>query len=979
MRRFHLLVLISLSMIASVVNSQPMKHPFQWVMPLKDSLQTENLVNEPRHALGPDDRLHSANGQFLNAKGERVKLFGTLLSYGACFPDSAQAIRLARRFRQLGFNAIRMKGWDGYWLLFNNNPNPPYSTTTINPTYLQRLDWFVYQLGLNGIYVFLTGTCFHPTPLDGVPNSDSISYIYSAKVSPYVDRFYLKTNLKFLGQLMKHTNPYTGKAFQDNESIAMLSGTDESTLIAYWRNDYIEGSTNLLSFYHRRMLDTMFSNYLRAKYSSDAALLSAWGYGLPDQTNQFTDPGFEDLFTSPWQSSINTASAQAIYTTSDAEKVEGSRSAVFKINKPGQYPSDIQLTVRGLKIRKGRAYKLSFWSKSTQPNHNIRLYLVRGSNPYTSYGLQSLNTIGTAWAEVSARFIANSDDDDALLIFQLGAAAGDVYFDKASFVEDQQVVLRAGESMNNYSIATTINNAGLSARRVMETVDFLNQVQESYFKNVKSYFRDSLSSKVMIGSMSYVNGLNDIYTQRNSDFSSCESYRGYFRVVPNSTWDNQWSVYNMLNAEDQYGSSVSTMTNSHIRGIPLVITNEFLVYPSPNINELLSFLPMYASYHDADAYFFGDWLATGSQPDFDSTWITNRGVWEIKGQYSLQALAPVVSQVFRRGLIQPGIEPIRLNYNREQRLYPSWQQYNNYLLDPSDQRMAFFRRVEIDSFDAKQQSVLPHVIIPEFNNPGGLDMSNLQTDTKELLWNQRNGWLRVSTPHFMSLTGRLNNSIQTFDGFTVEQTDATSHATIMWLSSDTSSIAASTKSLIVLSSKSHNTGAVSEGDSSLWQGWGRGSSESEGLSMRISMVSDYDSLTIYGLDSSARRNGYVVHATRSSSGRFSFELNQAQSHSLWYQVEQIRVPNAVHDSQGSTAIDVSPQPADESLIVDIGANASSPATVLELLDLRGERRLSIQNPSSTERISTANLESGYYCVRVVGAHSVLNRSVLIHH
>ncbi|MFM8179062.1 MAG: carbohydrate binding domain-containing protein, partial [Candidatus Kapaibacterium sp.] len=176
---------------------------------------------------------------------------------------------------------------------------------------------------------------------------------------------------------------------------------------------------------------------MRSKYGTDQSLLSAWGYGTPSGVNQFTDPGFEDLFTSPWQSQINTGNgAQAAYISSDADKVEGTRAAVFKILKGGRAASDVQLILTGLKCEKGKQYKFSIWMKSPEAGRKINVYLLRGSTPYTNYGLGTSVTLNAAWTEHSVSFTANSTDDNALLILQLGMYNSDVYLDKASLTED---------------------------------------------------------------------------------------------------------------------------------------------------------------------------------------------------------------------------------------------------------------------------------------------------------------------------------------------------------------------------------------------------------------------------------------------------------------------------------------------------------------------------------------------------------------
>ncbi len=908
------LILCSLLLSSPSAEAQALQRPFTVTMPLRKALNSANLMMSPAKALDSSDILRVQQGHFHRADGERIRLIGTTLSYGSCFPDSAQAIALARRFHDLGMNCVRMRGWDYTWYLFNTGSNT--TDTNFNADYLKRLDWFVYQLKSQGLYVFLNQLCFTPKRNDGVRQYDSINYNWQVRAFQFVDQDYVRAQKKFLKRLFNHVNPYTAVAYKQEPCLAFLNATDENSFAYYWNQDFKENTTNMLPQTQLRYLDSLFSLYLRTKYntSDDAALVSLWGYGLRDTTNSIKDPGFEDLFTSPWQASINTANAQAAYISSDADKVDGARSALFKILNGGSASGDVQLLARGIKVEKGKQYVFKIWAKSPQAGRKFNVYLLRGSTPYTGYGLNAQFSLSTNWQEYSSSFRSNSDDDNTLLLIQVGGANSDVYLDKVSFREDAVQVLRSGESLAKFNISTLVANSNLSTKRILETGEFINLLQEQYYKNIRAYLRDSLSSHILVGGSAWNQNLNDTYTERNLDFSSTIGYRGNWSTPPTgSPWANHWSLQKLLNAEDRYGSTVGAFTRAKMSGKPMILCGEMMAYPSPNLNELLCFLPAYASYQDVDAYFVGDWNGTNAAPDLDSNWISAQNIWEIKGQYALQSFFPSVSQAWKKQLIQPASERIGINYNSSQRKYPKWQVNGNFLLDAADSRMAFFRRIEIDSFDAKVQSVLPHLVIPEFNAPGGLDMSSIQSDTKELLWNQTAGWLKVSTPRFISATGRLNTGIMTFDNINVEQTDQTSYASFSWLSADTNSIAQAEQSLITVSTKAHNMGAIIEGDTSLWQGWGRDGVQTQSCTMRFSIRSEFDSLTVYPLDSLAQRTSTPIVATKSASGKFTFDIDQGTTHALWYQVVQKRFINDVKDNSAEAPLQLYPQPVQHSL------------------------------------------------------------------
>ncbi len=943
-------------------------NPFGITMPLRSPLNNQLLGTGIVRALDTSDYLHVQDGHIVRANGERARLIGTTLSYQSCFPDSAQAIALAQRFHDLGMNCVRFRGWDTYYLT-----STPYATsdTTFSEFYQLRFDWFIAQLSARGIQVLLSQTGLTPKSGDGVRQYDSIKYNWQTRVFQFVDADYQSFQRKFLRRFFRHVNPYTNREYRNEPALALYTATDENSLNYYWVQNFIENSVPILPQTQRYELDSLFAAYLKQKYSTvnDNVIAAAWSDGPTDTTNRFLDPGFEDLFTSPWQTNINTNNAQAAYTTSDADKVEGSRSAVFKVLKGGVNLNDIQLTLRGIKVEKGKQYTFTVWMKSSTAGHKVQAYLLRGSTPYTGYGLNSMFTLTNSWQMYSTTFRSNSADDNALLLLQLGGTTSDVYFDNSSFRESAAPALMPGESLGSNTIDVAIERSNVSTKRILETGAFINVLQERYYESLRSFLRDSLECHLLCGGSSWCQYLGDVYTERNLDFSSMNGYRGSWAVQgTGSPWNNHWSFANSLNVEDRYGSTIGGITRAKIRNKPLCITDEMQIYPSPHLNDLISFVPAYAQFQDADMIILGDWNGSGSASDLDSSWIKLDQIWEIKGQYALQSLFPSVSAAWKNALVAPAEEAIP------------------FLLDAADQRMAFFRRVEIDSFDAVQQSVLPHLVIPEFNGANGLDMSNIQSDTKELLWNQSAGWLHINTPRYVMASGRLKSGIHSFDGLTIEQTDNSSYATVSWLSLDSNAIADAPKSLITLSTKAHNRGAVIEGDTSLWQGWGSGSVQTQSCTMRFSLRSDFDSLSIQPLDSLGYPSGDRIEATKSVSGKFSFELDQSKTHALWFAVEQHTFASDVPWAQTETNIRCYPDPVRTVLHCSLSDAAFQNGLSVEnladirIVDVLGHSvDVDIHRGNRSIDVDCHSLADGLYMIRMSANTRVVAMSFVVAH
>ena len=140
--------------------------------------------------------------------------------------------------------------------------------------------------------------------------------------------------------------------------------------------------------------------------------------------NLITNPGFESG-TAPWVAYPTTS--LAFSTVSPG--TEGNKSAKLTINS---IAVNIQLYQPNVKtIEPNTRYRLSFAAYSTT-GHDLRVRLNKTLKPYTTYGLDSVVDLGTAWQDYSVEFntTVTSNVTDACLQFYLYglAAKTDIYY-----------------------------------------------------------------------------------------------------------------------------------------------------------------------------------------------------------------------------------------------------------------------------------------------------------------------------------------------------------------------------------------------------------------------------------------------------------------------------------------------------------------------------------------------------------------------
>ncbi|MBQ2827415.1 MAG: hypothetical protein IJF13_09325, partial [Clostridia bacterium] len=102
----------------------------------------------------------TVNGdEFCFEDGTSVRFWGTNLNGGANFPEKPYAEKLAKRLAAYGCNIVRLHQMDSEWATPNiyqfTKGRRMKDTTTYDPESFDRLDYLIYCLKKEGIYVYL--------------------------------------------------------------------------------------------------------------------------------------------------------------------------------------------------------------------------------------------------------------------------------------------------------------------------------------------------------------------------------------------------------------------------------------------------------------------------------------------------------------------------------------------------------------------------------------------------------------------------------------------------------------------------------------------------------------------------------------------------------------------------------------------------------------------------------------------------------
>ena len=165
--------------------------------------------------------------------GTKVRFWGTNLNSGAVFPDHAYAEKLAKRIAAYGCNLVRFHQIDAEWatpsIYQHTKGERLKNTSTYDPESFDRMDYLMYCLKKEGIYVFLDMMTYRKfKEADGVANSVALK----DRAAPYCmfDPTLIKLQKEYMDVLWNHYNPYTKLAYKDDPLIVMSDVANEVDL-----------------------------------------------------------------------------------------------------------------------------------------------------------------------------------------------------------------------------------------------------------------------------------------------------------------------------------------------------------------------------------------------------------------------------------------------------------------------------------------------------------------------------------------------------------------------------------------------------------------------------------------------------------------------------------------------------------------------------------------------------------------------------
>lgn len=859
----------SWSMIAL---GQPFQPAIGFVLPPFDSTSASYLPTFPSGPIDEPIQI-SEDGRFL-WKGQPIRFWGVNLTTGACFPDTAVAARIAARMRKMGINLVRLHHMDNPWTsaqasIFLQNG----TTTTLNPTTLDRLHYLVAQLKAQGIFVNVNLHVSRTfSEADGVLHADSL--VEFGKAVTLFDRQLIHLQKQYATQLLSAINPYTSLPLAADPAVAMVELTNENTLYGFWKDDALQpfAQGGRLLQRHADTLDQRWHEFLQEKYGTQQALSQAWSQAdTTFATDILFDSGFESgEWNVHWTLELHAQAQAQVDLVSQAH--EGSWAARIEVNQVTGTDWHVQFHQSGFSLSQDTVYVCHFAARTDQPT-TLTVGVMRDEAPWTWYAGTTVD-VDTSWQPYTFAFFAPEDVSGVgRLTFILGHQPHTYYLDAVQLGPQVPTGLEPGEQLDLHNIRRIHYSERLAyhPQRVSDMAAFYLELQQAYYHSMYAFLRDTLGVQAAICGSNALGGPYEPYTQRMLDYIDDHAYWDH-PVFPDEPWSPvDWYIQNnSALSQPDLGPIPHLFGGYQLAGRPYTVSEYNHPFPNRYQVEMLPMLMGYGSLHGADALVFFQY-AEGDPPDWSSD--MQRNYFDLHRHTPIMVLFPLFAHAFRQMYLETDPQPIELYYSSEyvaQRMPFEDQQGRWGSFYPYDPRWALVRGIHIASWQAEQNS------FPQGAPPGPPFLSQ----TGELWFDPEQSILLLRSPRFESIAGDMALA-HAAPSQHLHVLDGEDHGTVALLSLTNEPLGQCARAVLAWGTRIQNTGMQWDSTQTIHDAWGIPPTQVHALPLSISLQWSADSLRIYPLNVAGMpQDSFTLFPQ--PDGTFELTLDPAMQHTFWW-------------------------------------------------------------------------------------------------
>ncbi|MCK9279027.1 MAG: carbohydrate binding domain-containing protein [Melioribacteraceae bacterium] len=863
-------------LISSNLFSQNFSGGFNFNLSMYDSTEQNYFPLFENYDLNGNDFISISNDGHFSFRGERIRFWGINMVADGAFPEKSVTRKITNRLKKFGVNLVRLhhvdNGWSKTGSLFTG-----LDTRDIDPVQLDKLEYLIYQLKRNGIFVNLNLNVSRTfSAFDGVPDADSL--LEFAKGVTLFDRQLIDLQKEYASQILRHVNPYTGLSIVEDPVLAMVEMINENSMYRLWKDDKLKpiGTGGQFTTRHSKMLDSLFNSFLVGKYISNLNLITSWNKGVISSgtTNLVKNNGFEAYSLSPdWMMELH-STAKATSEIDKTTSYTGINSVKINVTVVSDQEWHMQFKQPTLSIQKDSVYSISFAAKSDSPK-KISLTMSRNNDPYTWYNGFTFD-LNTQWQYFTVTFKApENNPNNTRLAFSFNNAIGTFWIDEVSIMKSGLKGLHEEENLDLRNIKRIAYKecAGYTSQRVEDISEFYAKVQSDFQNEMRNFIKNELKVKVPIVGANWGNGVLDSYFQSGMDYVDNHAYWDH-PSFPNEPWSNtDWRISNTPMVKDPFGGTINTLFKPKAElNKPYTISEYNHPFPNRYQVESMVFLPTYSSFHNVDATMVFDYYGGNKWEDdfIDSYFSVGRN-------HLIMSMFPTAALAFRKGYIKSESNPILLNFSKEFLLsIPKTDESgwtgNTFISDGLPLTNSF----RVSDYNASVTTPLNSLPIPS--------EGKYSSSTDEITLDTQSGLLSVDAEKYFALTGFLKNAKDNeYISAILLSVNDDDFGAISWISLDDKKLSKSELSLITITSKIQNSSMIWNGINTINNNWGKKPTQIYPMIIELELVIEADSISVIPLDNS----GMELYSSSKiykplSDNKYKVILDQNTNRTVWF-------------------------------------------------------------------------------------------------
>ena len=835
---------------------------------------------------GANGFIGAHGGHFYDEKGHRVRFVGVNMVAGANFPDKITAEKVAARLQKYGVNIVRLHHADAIWakpgIIDSTQPDKQH----LSKDALDRLDYFVYQLKLRGIYANIN---LHVSrefgAADGLPQTDLLHNVIGFdKAVDFYDTRMIALQKDYARDLLTHFNPYTKTRYVEEPCVAVVEINNENSLLGEAWN----GTLDRLPPYYTAELATLWNGWLRRKYGDTTNLKRAWGAAdKPFGPNLLQNALFEQGAIK-WNVEQNAPPAEAkLSLPDDAEPPDGVKGRVARliVGQLGAQNWHLQFHQTGLDLTEGEPYTVTFYARADRPRP-LPVYVGVDRDDYHHAGLDTTVQVGKSWTRYQMTFLAARPlANHNRLTFVLGDALGTVDLSGVSLRPGGEYQFPPDASVTSGSVPLghpTGNPAG------QDWIAFLMDVERAYIETMRGYVKDTLKTRANVtGSQVLWGGVGGIIRESEEDFCDNHNYWQH-PTFPHKDFNiSDFVIQNTSLTRDTGGGSLAELARYRVANKPYTVSE--YAHPAPNEYRAES-LPMafaFAAVQDWDGIYLFDYQ------DDNEAWAANRltGFFHADSDPALMAFLPAAALMFRRFDVPYAHRESRLHVGASdapglmakngQSVTPLWQDQGVMGLDSMDERLSV-------AIDPKGSTPLrPRAKSATNSTQAGANDTGGEHDLGSAIrWTGQGtdkAIFRVDAPSSKALIGYLGGQTAQVSGWEAQTDAGGANFAVLTLSALDGKPTEQSRSLLLTALSSvENSGMTWNATRTSLTGWGTGPTLARTPTAAVHITNRATRMTVYALDATGKRLAEIPADLRD--GVLTFNL-RPEHKTVWYEIK----------------------------------------------------------------------------------------------